>query len=61
MRYTVKNIYGIAGTSTHKTPDAAIKAAGRHEGAGWIVEDGQGNQWDRNGPDAPEIVKRAGE
>lgn len=45
MKYYVKNTYGIEGTSTHRTPEAACKAANRREGEGWIVSDKEGNQW----------------
>ena len=35
MTYTVTNIYGIAGESRHRTPEAALKrAAGLVHGAG---------------------------
>lgn len=44
--YTVKNVYSIAGESRHLTPDAALKAAKKREGIGWIVTDQDGNQWD---------------
>ena len=47
MKYTCRNIYGIAGESNHRTPQAAIKAARSHEGNGWIVEDETGlNYWE---------------
>ena len=48
MNYTVKNIYGIAGTSNHRTVEAALRAARTREGSGWIVVDDQGNQWADN-------------
>ena len=44
-KYTVKNIYGIAGESTHRTPEAALRARDRREGDGWVVEDDDGYQW----------------
>ena len=47
--YTVENTYGIAGQSNHRTPEAAIKAAGKREGIGWIVTDSGGHRWDHNG------------
>lgn len=51
-RYTVTNIYGISGESNHRTPEAALKAAGKREGDGWIVVDQDGNRWGNNGQDA---------
>ena len=45
MKYTVTNVYDIAGESTHRTPEAAIKAAKKREGEGWTVYDSDGNQW----------------
>ena len=58
--YRVVNVYGIAGESTHKTPKAALMAAGKREGTGWIVLDDAGNQWDNNGG-AAVIMRRADE
>lgn len=57
-KYTVTNAYGISGESNHRTPEAALKAASKREGEGWIVVDQDGNQWGSNGPDAV-IVARA--
>jgi len=57
-KYTVTNVYGISGESNHRTPEAALKAASKREGEGWIVVDQDGNQWGSNGPDAV-IVARA--
>ena len=48
-KYTVQNVYGISGESSHRTAVAAIKAARKREGVGWIVVDDAGNQWDVNG------------
>jgi hypothetical protein len=45
MKYTVKNIYSIQGESTHRTATAAVKAAKKREGDGWIVEDENGIRW----------------
>ena len=45
-KYTAKNIYGINGESTHKTPETALKAASKREGDGWVVVDDDGNQYD---------------
>jgi hypothetical protein len=44
-KYTVTNAYGIRGGTTHRTPEAAIKAARRREGDGWYVADTDGNEW----------------
>ena len=57
--YTVRNMYGIGGGSRHRTPEAALKARDRREGAGWIVEDQDGNVWDRDGY-WPVITREAG-
>lgn len=46
MKYYVKNTYGIEGTSTHRTPETALKACDKREGEGWIVEDENGNLWE---------------
>ena len=43
--YTVKNFYGIKGESKHRKPETALKACEKREGAGWYVEDQDGNQW----------------
>ena len=50
--YTVRNANGIAGESTHRTPEAACRAAKRREGDGWTVTDQDGARWEMNGPDA---------
>ena len=50
--YTVKNVYGISGESTHRTPEAALKAARKREGEGWIVEDQDGKRWTSDGGEA---------
>jgi len=51
--YTVKNTYSTDTNpmtgSTHRTPEAALKAAAKCEGCGWIVLDSDGNGWDWNG------------
>lgn len=47
-KYTVTNVYGIRGETHHRTPEAALKAASKREGDGWIVVDQDGNQWGRN-------------
>ena len=60
MNYTVENVYGIAGESNHRKVEAALKAATKREGDGWIVIDDEGNQWDWNG-DQPAITKYAHE
>jgi len=51
--YTVENTYSteineMTG-STHRTPEAALKAAEKREGCGWIVLDSDENRWDWNG------------
>jgi len=49
-KWTVKNMYYIHGETHHCTPEAALKAAKKREGEGWIVIDEDGNQWgDYNG------------
>lgn len=58
MRYTVKNIYGIAGESNHKSPELAIKARDKREGSGWVVVDSAGNTWDMYG-DIPVVTETA--
>ena len=45
IKYIVRNVYGIKGASTHRTPEAAIKAARKREGTGWVVEDTRGQRW----------------
>jgi len=50
--YTVSNAYGITGTSSHRTPAAAIRAAAAREGDGWIVKDQDGNRWTMDGDQA---------
>ena len=52
MKYKVTNIYDISGESTHSTAELALKAADKREGAGWIVRDDEGNQYDWNGTTA---------
>ena len=59
-KYTVTNIYDINNGSNHRTAEAAIKAAGKREGIGWIVLDQDGNQWDTDGNQA-RITRRANE
>lgn len=51
-KYTVTNVYGIRGETHHRTPEAALKAASKREGEGWVVVDQNGNQWGRYGDDA---------
>jgi|GEM_PF-5093479 len=50
---------GIRGETNHRTPEAALKAAKKREGEGWIVIDEAGNQWGRNGNDEAVIVREA--
>jgi hypothetical protein len=45
IKYTVSNVYGITGESSHRTPEAACKAARKREGEGWIVTDSNGDRW----------------
>jgi len=46
MKYMVKNTYSIQGESSHRTPEAALKAASKREGGGWTVQDSDNNRWD---------------
>ena len=46
QRYTVKNVYGIAGESTHHKPERALAERDRREGEGWIVIDNNGDRFD---------------
>ena len=54
-KYSVVNVYGISGKSNHKTPEAALKAARKREGEGWIVVDESGNQWENCGGKAVQM------
>ena len=45
-KYTVENVYGIAGNTEHRTIKAACKERKNREGEGWIVTDNDGNQVD---------------
>jgi hypothetical protein len=58
-KWTVTNTYGIHGETTHRTPEAAIRAAAKREGEGWIVEDEDGNQWGKNGRGEAVIIDHA--
>jgi hypothetical protein len=51
-KYTVTNTHDIAGTSIHRTPEAALRAAAKREGDGWIVVDDGGCRWDYYGAEA---------
>lgn len=55
MKYTVSNYYGIRGESTHRTPEAACKAAKKREGEGWIVIDENGDRWTMLGDKAAKL------
>jgi len=55
MKYTVKNVYEISGETTHRTPEAALKAAKKREGEGWVVVDENGDQWTMHGDRAVKI------
>jgi hypothetical protein len=56
-KYTVSNVYDISGESNHRTPEAAIKAARKREGDGWIVVDQDDNQWDLYGGEAVIVAR----
>ena len=56
-KYTVENVYGIAGETEHKSVKAAATACRKREGEGWIIKDADGNQVDF--VDGQEIVIRA--
>jgi hypothetical protein len=43
--YKVSNLYATSGVSKHRSPEAALNAAAKREGEGWIVTDDKGNQW----------------
>jgi hypothetical protein len=58
-KWTVRNTYGIHGETTHRTPEAALKAAAKREGVGWIVEDENGRRWGQNGRGEAVIVDHA--
>jgi len=45
MKYTVKNICGIAGETHHRKPETAVKAAKKRKGDRWIVVDEHDVQW----------------
>lgn len=55
MKYYVLNIYGLSGTSTHKSARSALKERDKREGQGWIVRDETGQGWDRYGGDAVRV------
>lgn len=59
MRYTVTNVYGIRGESTHRTVRAAVREARRREGEGWIVVDKDGNRCGLDQYGEPEIIEYA--
>ena len=61
MEYKVTNVYGIQGGTTHRTPNAALKAASKREGGGWTVYDENGDQWDRDFDETPRIVRAENE
>ena len=54
----VTNIYGIAGESKHRTPDAALKTAAKREGEGWVVVDQDNRRWDFDGGLNPVAIGR---
>ncbi|MCH8247064.1 MAG: hypothetical protein IH951_11730 [Bacteroidetes bacterium] len=55
MKYTVKNVYGIMGESSHRTAEAALREASRREGCVWMVHDDDGNRWTWNGDTAVKV------
>lgn len=55
MKYYVLNIYGLSGTSTHKSARSALKERDKREGEGWIVRDENGQGWDRYGGDTVRV------
>jgi hypothetical protein len=55
-KWTVKNVYGVPGKTHHSTPEAALEAAAKREGDGWIVIDELGNQWISNGNSEAVII-----
>ena len=59
MKYTVTNVYDITGGTTHRTPEAAIRAAKKREGERWTVNDSDGNQWWTDADGNPVIVEYA--
>ena len=59
MKYYAKNKYYINGTTSHRTPEAACKAANRREGDGWIVLDEEGNQWSLDPEGVAHVVECA--
>ena len=44
-KYKVTNVYNIRGESNHRTAEAALNAAKKREGDGWIVIDQDGNRY----------------
>ncbi|MDD5598673.1 MAG: hypothetical protein PHV82_12070 [Victivallaceae bacterium] len=58
-KYTVKNIYGIGKESSHKSAELALRAKSQRAGSGWIVEDSNGNRWDKNFDGTPAISEYA--
>ena len=58
MKYTVTNIFGIAGESNHRKVEAALKDSAKREGAGWIVVDDSGDQWGFNGDKAVVTLRK---
>ncbi len=46
MKYAASNIYNVQGTTWHRTPEAALRAAGKREGEGWAVSDEDKARWD---------------
>lgn len=57
MKYYVKNVYGIPG-STHRTVRAALRERDTREGEGWQVEDDAGVGYDGSKTDNYAHVER---
>lgn len=55
-KVSVINVYGINGSTTHRTPEAALRACEKRTGEGWIVIDSDGYQWDYDFMGRPRII-----
>ena len=56
MLYAVTNQYGISGETYHHTVVAALHAASKREGDGWIVVDEDGDRWDFDFEMVPQVA-----
>jgi hypothetical protein len=45
-KFAVANIYYSGRKTIYRTPEAALKAADKREGEGWIVRDEDGKRWE---------------